>query len=52
MVGQDELDAQAVNVRQRDDEVQGREETIKLDVVLEQLLKLKETKAPLSKLKK
>ncbi|EIW70244.1 threonine-tRNA ligase [Tremella mesenterica] len=50
VVGQDELTAQAVNVRQRDDEVQGREETIKVDVVLEKLLKLKESKSPLSKL--
>lgn len=46
VVGQDELDAQAVNIRNRDDEVQGREETVKLDDALKRLLKLKDSKAP------
>jgi threonyl-tRNA synthetase len=46
VVGQDELDGQAVNIRNRDDEVQGRDETIKLDDALARLLKLKENKAP------
>jgi len=46
VVGQDELDGQAVNIRNRDDEVQGRDETIKLDDALARLLKLKESKAP------
>jgi len=46
VVGQDEVDGQAVNIRNRDDEVQGRDETIKLDDALVRLLKLKESKAP------
>lgn len=46
VVGQDELEQQAVNIRNRDDEVQGREETVKVDVAKERLLRLKETKAP------
>lgn len=46
VVGQDEFESQSVNIRNRDDEVQGREETVKLDVALERLLKLKENKAP------
>ncbi|ORY32072.1 threonine-tRNA ligase [Naematelia encephala] len=50
VVGQDELEGQAVNIRQRDDEVQGREETVKVDVALEKMLKLKEAKSPVSKL--
>ncbi|WWD15705.1 threonine-tRNA ligase [Kwoniella shandongensis] len=50
VVGQDELDAQAVNIRNRDDEVQGRDETIQLDEAVKKLLALKETKAAVSKL--
>lgn len=46
VVGQDEFEAQAVNIRNRDDEVQGREETVKLDDALQRLLKLREDKAP------
>lgn len=46
VVGQDEFDSESVNIRNRDDEVQGREETVKLDVALARLLKLKDTKAP------
>lgn len=49
MVGQDELDAQAVNVRNRD-EPQGRDEVIKLDVALEKLIKLRDTKQLINKL--
>ncbi|WVR04974.1 threonine-tRNA ligase [Kwoniella sp. DSM 27419] len=50
VVGQDELDAEAVNIRNRDDEVQGREETVKLADAVVKLVKLKETKAAISKL--
>ena len=50
MVGQDELSAQAVNIRNRDDEVQGREETVKLDEALEKLVNLKESRSAVSKL--
>ena len=46
MVGEDEMKADAVNIRNRDDEVQGREEIVKLDVALGRLHKLKENKAP------
>ncbi|OXH41022.1 threonine-tRNA ligase [Cryptococcus neoformans] len=49
VVGQDELDAQAVNIRNRDDEVQGREETVALSRAVEQIVKLKESKAAVSK---
>lgn len=48
-MGQDELDAQAVNIRNRDDEVQGREETVALSRAVEQIVKLKESKAAVSK---
>ncbi|OCF35327.1 threonine-tRNA ligase [Kwoniella heveanensis BCC8398] len=50
VVGQDELDAQAVNIRNRDDEVQGREETVKLVDAVEKLTKLRDEKAAISKL--
>jgi threonyl-tRNA synthetase len=50
VVGQDELDAGAVNIRNRDDEVQGREETVKLDEALVKLLRLKEAKTAIGKL--
>jgi len=50
VVGQDELEAEAVNIRNRDDEVQGREETVKLNEALEKLVKLRESKAAVSKL--
>ena len=46
VVGQDEFESDSVNIRNRDDEVQGREETVKVDVALERLLKLKSNKAP------
>ena len=46
VVGQDELDGQAVNIRNRDDEVQGREQTVKVDEALQKLLKLKADQAP------
>jgi threonyl-tRNA synthetase len=50
VVGQDELDAGAVNIRNRDDEVQGREETVKLEDALQKMLKLKEAKTAVGKL--
>ncbi|WVQ98556.1 threonine-tRNA ligase [Kwoniella sp. CBS 9459] len=50
VVGQDEFDAQAVNIRNRDDEVQGREETVKLVDAVEKLAKLRDEKAAISKL--
>lgn len=50
VVGQDELDARAVNIRNRDDEKQGREQTVGLDDAIKQLLKLKETRERISKL--
>lgn len=46
VVGQDEFESDSVNIRNRDDEVQGREETVKVDDALIRLLKLKSTKAP------
>jgi threonyl-tRNA synthetase len=49
-VGQDEFEAQAVNIRNRDDEVQGREEVISLDVALEKLIKLRNSRALVNKL--
>lgn len=33
-----------MNIRNRDDEVQGREETVKLDEAVKRLLKMKEDK--------
>ncbi len=39
-----------MNIRNRDDEVQGREETVKLNEALEKLVKLRESKAAVSKL--
>ncbi|GFZ46394.1 Threonine--tRNA ligase [Saitozyma sp. JCM 24511] len=50
VVGQDEFEAQAVNIRNRDDEVQGREEVIKLDAALEKLVKLRDSRAQINKL--
>ncbi|KAK4687280.1 threonyl-tRNA synthetase, partial [Tremellales sp. Uapishka_1] len=50
IVGQAELEADAVNIRNRDDEVQGREETVKLDDALEKLVALKESRAAVNKL--
>jgi len=44
------MSAEAVNIRNRDDEQQGREETVKLDEALSKLLKLKESKSAVSKL--
>jgi hypothetical protein len=44
VVGQDELDSQSVNIRNRDDEVQGREETVKVDEAVARLIKMKEDK--------
>ncbi|KAL7422110.1 threonyl-tRNA synthetase [Cryptotrichosporon argae] len=50
VVGDDELKAGAVNIRNRDDEVQGREEVIKLDAAVEKLVALKNERAKVSKL--
>lgn len=50
VVGNEERDAQAVNIRNRDDEVQGREQVIKVDVALEKLKHLRDTRAVSSKL--
>ncbi|WVQ78227.1 threonine-tRNA ligase [Cryptococcus sp. DSM 104549] len=50
VVGQDELDAEAVNIRNRDDEVQGRDATIPLNVAVEKIVALKESKSAISKL--
>ena len=50
VVGQDEFEAEAVNIRNRDDEVQGREETVKLENALDKLVKLKEGRFAVNKL--
>ncbi|BEI85018.1 hypothetical protein CcaverHIS002_0504190 [Cutaneotrichosporon cavernicola] len=50
VVGQDELDAGAVNIRNRDDEVQGREETVKLEDAIVKLVKLRAERQRVSKL--
>ncbi|TYJ55343.1 threonine-tRNA ligase [Cryptococcus floricola] len=50
VVGEEELKANAVNIRNRDDEVQGREETVDLGVAVQKILKLKESRAAVSKL--
>lgn len=46
VVGAEEMKQQAVNIRNRDDEVQGREETVTVADAKERLLRLKEEKAP------
>lgn len=50
VVGQDELDANAVNIRQRDDEVQGRESTVGVEEALEKMLALKKSRSGVNKL--
>ncbi|CAD6585517.1 MAG: threonyl-tRNA synthetase [Tremellales sp. Tagirdzhanova-0007] len=42
VVGQDEFESESVNIRNRDDEVQGREEVVKLQQARERLVELKE----------
>ena len=49
-MGEVESEAGSVNIRNRDDEVQGREETVKLDEAVTKLLKLKASRAAVSKL--
>lgn len=46
VVGAEEMKQQAVNIRNRDDEVQGREETVTVADAKERLLRLKDEKAP------
>lgn len=50
VVGQDELETESVNIRNRDDEVQGREEVVDLKEAVSKLVMLKESKAAVSKL--
>lgn len=50
VVGEVEAQSRSVNIRNRDDEVQGREETVKLDEAVERLVKLKESRQLASKL--
>lgn len=50
VVGQKEQEDEAVNIRNRDDEVQGREETVKLKDAVTKLLKLKEDRSSIPKL--
>ncbi|KAL1407409.1 threonyl-tRNA synthetase [Vanrija albida] len=50
VVGQDEFEADAVNIRNRDDEVQGREQTVKVDDAIAKLVELRDTRALVSKL--
>lgn len=44
------MEDEAVNIRNRDDEVQGREETVGLKDAVAKLLKLKENRSSLAKL--
>lgn len=44
VVGEVEADTQSVNLRNRDDEVKGREETVKLDVAIERMVALKKSR--------
>ncbi len=44
------MEGEAVNIRNRDDEVQGREETVKLSMALEKLVALKKSRSPVNKL--
>ena len=46
VVGAEEMKQQAVNIRNRDDEVQGREETVTVADAMKRLLRLKDEKAP------
>ena len=50
VVGQKEMEDEAVNIRNRDDEVQGREETVQLKDAVAKLLKLKESRSSVAKL--
>ncbi|AGO11222.1 AaceriACL039Wp [[Ashbya] aceris (nom. inval.)] len=47
VVGEQEMNEESVNIRNRDvTDLQGKNDTVKFDLVLEQLLKLKEEKRP------
>lgn len=50
VVGEDELANESLNIRSRDETVKGRSETMKLDVALEKMVALKESKGLVSKL--
>ena len=49
VVGQDEFESESVNIRNRDDEVQGREEVVKLQQARERLVELKESRSSVNK---
>lgn len=49
VVGEVEAESLSVNLRNRDDEVQGREETVKLDVAIERMVALKKSRQLVSK---
>jgi threonyl-tRNA synthetase len=50
VVGQKEMEDEAVNIRNRDDEVQGREETVSLKEAVEKLVRLQKSRAGVAKL--
>ena len=50
MVGQKEFESESVNIRNRDDEVQGREEVVGLEHARDRLVELKESKSAVNKL--
>ena len=50
VVGEKEMNDEAVNIRNRDDEVQGREETVSVKEAVEKLVRLQKSRASVAKL--
>jgi len=50
VVGEKEMNDEAVNIRNRDDEVQGREETVSVKDAVEKLVRLQKSRASVAKL--
>lgn len=50
VVGQSEMEAEAVNIRNRDDEDQKREETVGLQDAVDKLVRLQKSRASVAKL--
>jgi threonyl-tRNA synthetase len=44
------MEDEAVNIRNRDDEVQGREETVSVKEAVERLIRLQKSRSPIAKL--
>jgi threonyl-tRNA synthetase len=50
VVGQKEMEDEAVNIRNRDDEAQGREETVSVNEAVERLVRLQKSRSSVAKL--